>query len=107
MGLVMSCNDAIMALAYSMGENIFVGLMDQKIREIGLQDTGFFNPLFFDSEGNFTTALDLFKISRYIYNNYPQIGNITRMRAYTFKSESGIAHLVVPTNILLDKIPEI
>ena len=107
MGLVMSCNDAIMALAYSIGEDTFVGLMNQKIKEIGLEDTGFFNPLFFDSEGNFTTALDLFQVSRYIYNKYPQIGNITRMKAYTFKSESGITHLVLPTNILLDKIPEI
>jgi len=107
MGLVMSANDAIIALAQSQGEGRFVGMMDQKIKEIGLNDTGFFDALFFDSNGNFTTALDLFKLSRYIYNNYPKIGEITRMRAFNFTSESGTKHLVVPTNQLLDKIPEL
>jgi len=107
MGLVMSANDAIIALARSVGEGKFVGMMDQKIKEIGLNDTGFFDPLFFDSNGNFTTALDLFKLSRYIYNNYPKIGEITRMRAFNFTSESGNKHLVVPTNSLLEKIPEL
>ncbi len=107
MGLVMSANDAIMALAKSVGESKFAGWMDLKIKEIGLTDTGFFDALFFDSNGNFTTALDLFKLSRYIYINYPEIGEITRMRAYNFKSESGYTHLVIPTNQLLTKIPEI
>jgi len=107
MGLVMSANDAFMILAMNQGEGIFVGWMDQKSKEIGLKNTGFFDPLFFDSQGNFTTALDLFELSRYIYNSSPQIGEITRKQAYSFKSESGIIHLVVPTNELLTKIPEI
>lgn len=106
-GLVMSANDAFMILAKDQGEGIFVGWMDQKSKEIGLKNTGFFDPLFFDSQGNFTTALDLFELSRYIYNNHPNIGEITKKQAYSFKSESGINHLVVPTNQLLDKIPEI
>jgi len=107
MGLVMSANDAIMALAKSQGEDKFTGWMDLKIKEIGLTNTGFFDALFFDSNGNFTTVLDLFKLSRYIYTNYPKIGEITRMKAFNFKSESSYNHLVVPTNQLLGKIPEL
>jgi hypothetical protein len=46
MGLVMSANDAFMILAMNQGEGIFVGWMDQKSKEIGLKNTGFFDPLF-------------------------------------------------------------
>jgi len=107
MTLIMSANDSSMILASYYGREKFAALMNEKIKEIGMEDTVFFDPLCFDDKGNFTTALDLFKLSRYIYYNYPIIGEITRTKSASFKSLTGETHLIVTTNELLGQIDEI
>jgi len=104
MALIMSSNDAINALAYHIGYYDFLSSMNQKANEIGMYNSHFDNPIGFDSEGNYSTAVDLFQLAKYIYNNFPIVGDITRSNAITITSESNIKHLVVPTNLIVDKL---
>jgi D-alanyl-D-alanine carboxypeptidase len=105
MALIMSSNDAIMALAEKIGLNKFVGLMNQKALEIGLSETGFFDPVGFDHTGNFSTASDLFKMSQYLYLHYPILSELTRADNFNVYSLNYYKpHLIVTTNKLKDKI---
>ena len=104
MALIMSSNDAINALANHFGYYEFLNLMNRKAKSIGMYSSHFDNPIGFDSEKNYSTALDLFQLGKYIYNNFPLIGEITRSQAITVTSVSNIKHLVVPTNLIIDKL---
>lgn len=106
MALVMSSNDSITALAYSYGYDDFVSLMNQKALELGMFHSHFDNPVGFDSPQNYSTALDLFYLSRYIYNNHPLLGEISKSKAFNIKSASNITHLVIPTNTIISEIKE-
>jgi len=108
MGLVMSANDAMVVLAEKIGRGKFVGLMNQKASDLGLSNTGFFDPTGFDEKGNFSTAQDLFQLTKYVYYNYPLIGELTRfnnLNVYSLGDHR--AHLLISTNELIDKIPNI
>jgi D-alanyl-D-alanine carboxypeptidase len=104
MALIMSSNDAINALANHIGYYDFLNQMNTKANLIGMYNSHFDNPIGFDSEGNYTTALDLFQLAKYVYNNFPLIGEITRTKAVSIKSASKIEHLIVPTNLLVAKL---
>ena len=101
MALIMSSNDAISALANHIGYYDFLNQMNAKATEIGMYNSHFDNPVGFDSVGNYTTALDLFQLAKYIHHNFPLIGEITRTKAISFKSVSKVEHLVVPTNLIV------
>lgn len=104
MALIMSSNDAINALANHLGYYDFLNKMNTKANELGMYNSHFDNPVGFDSEGNYSNALDLFQLAKYIYNNFPIIGEITTSKAITITSESNIKHLVVPTNLIIDEL---
>lgn len=104
MTLIMSSNDAVSALANHLGYYDFLAKMNLKANEIGMYNSHFDNPIGFDSEGNYSTAFDLFQLAKYVYVNFPLIGEITKSNAITIKSESNIDHLVVPTNLVVDKL---
>lgn len=57
-----SGNDAAMAIAYKIGhgnERTFVNLMNDKVKELGLQNTHFDNPHGLDSNDHYTSSYDL------------------------------------------------
>lgn len=103
--LVFSSNDAAVALAEGVGYNKFIGLMNQKAKQIGLKETAFFDATGLDEKGNFSNAGDLLKLVNYIYKNYPLIGSISRMPSVTFQSVDGIyTHNLSNTDQLIGKI---
>lgn len=59
--LIPSDNAAAMAIARTLGGDVktFVGWMNDKVAEWGLQDTHFTNPHGFDEENNYTSAYDM------------------------------------------------
>jgi D-alanyl-D-alanine carboxypeptidase (penicillin-binding protein 5/6) len=60
--LIPSDNAAAMAIARTLAggdAKTFVGWMNEKVAEWGLQDTHFTNPHGFDAEGNYTSAYDM------------------------------------------------
>ncbi|MDD4783520.1 MAG: D-alanyl-D-alanine carboxypeptidase, partial [Syntrophaceticus sp.] len=61
-----SANDAAVALAESVAgsEELFVSQMNERVRELNLQNTHFANPHGLDAEGHYTSAFDLATLTR-------------------------------------------
>lgn len=66
--LLESSNEAADVIADSVGRRWFVDLMNKKAQAIGLEHTHFTDPSGADG-GNVSTAEDLFRLAKYLYNN--------------------------------------
>lgn len=66
--LMESSNEAALAIAGFLGEDRFVGLMNEKAKALGMESTVFIDPAGRDF-GNVSTAEDLFNLAKYLYNN--------------------------------------
>ena len=88
--LLQSANDAAAALAISVGGSIegFAEMMNEKARELSLQDTHFTNPHGLDNEEHYTTAKDLARLSAYALSNQ-DFKNIVSTHKKTFSSLDG------------------
>lgn len=69
--MLCSANDAAVMLAISISEsvNAFSDLMNEKAKELGLEDTHFTNPHGLDDKEHYTTAKDLAVLSTYALEN--------------------------------------
>ncbi|MEX1027280.1 MAG: hypothetical protein WD049_04635 [Candidatus Paceibacterota bacterium] len=121
--LVASSNDAMGAIASVAGaisgphttstfqENVdlFVQAMNQKAREIGLEDTRFMNPHGLDTDeftsGSYGTARDTAALMQYALKEYPGLLESTGSPFVTSTSLSGITHVATNTNDVVDQIP--
>lgn len=101
--LIYSSNDATFALAENENEEKFISKMNQKAKELDLKNTYFVNPTGLDPENlsfsqenldyfNFSTAQDLFKLTKFILNESPLIFEISRKKG-DFLVENGILDL--------------
>ena len=75
--LVESSNKAAYTLSEIMGVEKFVALMNQKAKDLGLENTFFADPTGLSSE-DVSTAGDLAKFTEYILKNYPEIAKISK-----------------------------
>lgn len=75
--LIQSSNDAPEALAVFLGKQNFINLMNKKAKELGMENT-----VYYDVHGlnknNASTTSDLSKLISYIYKNHPKILEITK-----------------------------
>ncbi|MCI8621831.1 MAG: D-alanyl-D-alanine carboxypeptidase [Clostridia bacterium] len=64
-------NDSAVALAEQIGGSIsgFADLMNEKAKELGLNNTHFVTPHGLDEDEHYTTALELAKITNYALDN--------------------------------------
>lgn len=80
--LIVSANDSCVALAKHISGDVpsFVNKMNQKAEEIGLEHTRYLNPNGLPEKNgqNTMTVRDIFKLSRYIIKEYPEILEITK-----------------------------
>lgn len=74
---VASANDACVAMAefISGSEAAFVDQMNQRAKELGMNDTNFVNCCGLDTDGHMTSAYDVALMSRELITKYPQIHN--------------------------------
>jgi len=81
--LLPSGNDAAVAIARRVAGNVpaFVGRMNAKVRELGLQDTHFTNPHGLDAAGHYSSAYDMAMLGRYAYKD-PLIAEIVGTQQY-------------------------
>ncbi|OGZ72587.1 MAG: hypothetical protein A2908_03540 [Candidatus Staskawiczbacteria bacterium RIFCSPLOWO2_01_FULL_38_12b] len=86
--LIQSTNDASEALSYFVGNTKFVDLMNQKAKDIGMQNTYFYDAYGL-SPHNRSTALDLSKLLAYIYNHHSEILTITKENDFWLPDETG------------------
>lgn len=100
--LIESSNKSAYALSEKIGETKFVGLMNEKAKELGLQDTSFADPTGL-SPNDISSADDLTKLAEYILKNYPKIGDISRKKELYVYGFGNVEN----TDELLGEIPEI
>jgi D-alanyl-D-alanine carboxypeptidase len=107
--LIESSNDGTEAFAEKMDRAEFIYKMNKKATELGMKDTRYYNPSgldVFDGNGelistNVSTPDDLKKLVVYILKTYPLIPEILSSVEKKIISESGVAHNLKNTNILL------
>lgn len=77
--IIASGNDAAVAMAEftSGSEEAFVADMNNKARELGMENTTFKNACGLDADGHETTARDIAIMSRKLITRYPDIFNYT------------------------------
>lgn len=79
--MLVSGNDAAVTIAEGIAgsEEVFVKMMNEEARNLGLSDSMFANAsgLDIDGQSQFTTAHDLLVIARYVWDKYPDFGKIT------------------------------
>ncbi|MFZ5823691.1 MAG: D-alanyl-D-alanine carboxypeptidase family protein [Bacillota bacterium] len=74
-----SANDAAVSVAEHVAGSVdaFVKMMNDKARELGMNDTQFMNPTGLSADGHVTSAYDIALMSRYAANNYPELMKLT------------------------------
>lgn len=80
-----SNNDASNALAIATAGSVdeFVKKMNEKAKDLGLNDTNFTNPSGFHNENHYTTASDMAYLAQYALQN-ETIASIAKTQKYTF-----------------------
>ncbi|MEK7566403.1 MAG: serine hydrolase [Patescibacteria group bacterium] len=88
--LLLSSNDAAMALSETFGSEKFLALMRGKLKEIGMEETSLYESTGLSSK-NQSTPRDIAKLMRYLYNYHPEILKLTRSpreTAYEIKTKT-------------------
>ncbi|WP_053955417.1 D-alanyl-D-alanine carboxypeptidase family protein [Inediibacterium massiliense] len=106
--MIVSANDAAFAISEHVGGSMenFVNMMNQKAKDIGLEDTHFDNPNGMPQKdgGNLMTAKDIASLGKYIIDHHKEILSLTDQEFYEnpmrdFYKEN--------TNKLLKIIPQV
>ena len=97
---VVSANDCAVALAEQIAgsEEAFVERMNQRAKELGMEDTTFKNATGLPAEGHVTSAYDIALMSRELVLNHPDIRQYTTIWMDTLR---GGASSLVNTNKLI------
>jgi len=86
--LTQSVNDSAEALSYFVGNQKFIGLMNQKAKELGMQNT-----VYYDATGlnpaNQSTAKDLAKLVAYVNQKHPELLSITKDNDFWLPDSKG------------------
>ena len=89
--IIVSGNDACVALAEGLSgtEEDFVVLMNEKAKEIGLENTNFNNSSGINDVNNYSTVRDVLKMSRYMIKNYPEYYSYFKETSFTWDRTGG------------------
>jgi len=98
-----SANDATVAIAqnYPGGEEAFVARMNQKAKELGLSNTHFQDPVGLMDVDDYTTPIDLARLSVIAMNN-SEIAKIVSTKNKTVSNVEGKSYDLENLNVLLD-----
>lgn len=109
--LMNSANDAAVALSMHIAgsQKAFANLMNEKVSQLGLEDTHFCNPSGLDEDSNpggcYSSAYDLSRITASSMQ-YPEIWSIMKIKEKDIYSENlNLTHHIINTDILIDDIP--
>ncbi|NJD04248.1 MAG: D-alanyl-D-alanine carboxypeptidase [Ruminiclostridium sp.] len=85
-----SANDATVALAEAVAgsEDTFVATMNQKAKELGMQDTNFLDSTGLTDEGHYSSAHDIAIMSRELLLKYPKIQDFTTVWHSLFRNNT-------------------
>ena len=92
---VVSANDCVVAMAEFLcgSEEIFVQKMNERAKQLGMNDTCFKNSHGIDEDGHITSSYDIALMSKELLNNHPTITNYTTIWMDTLRNgESGLTN---------------
>ena len=89
--IIVSGNDACVALAEGLAgtEDAFVTLMNEKAKEIGMENTNFSNSSGISDAENYSTVRDVLMMSRYLIQNYPEYYLYYKEKDFTWDRTGG------------------
>jgi D-alanyl-D-alanine carboxypeptidase (penicillin-binding protein 5/6) len=102
-----SADDAAEDLAVNVGHGSvarFVGMMNARARELGLRHTHYSTPIGLDTPGNYSSASDLVKLSRYLLGTSPFFKRVVALKAAVLHTGNHV-RTVVNRNDLVAKVP--
>jgi D-alanyl-D-alanine carboxypeptidase (penicillin-binding protein 5/6) len=115
--LITSSNDGMHALSStvnsyeSMDNKNVVGLMNEKAKKLGLENTIFINETGLDIDGSlsgaYSSAYDVSLLLKDIIKNNPVLISQTKNDLEKFVSESNISHIASNTNVSINRIPNL
>ncbi|MFA5948389.1 MAG: D-alanyl-D-alanine carboxypeptidase family protein [Candidatus Gracilibacteria bacterium] len=102
--LIHSANDAAIALAEHNSGSVdkFVEKMNDKALKLGLLNTHFSNPIGVDDKNNYSSAYDIAKLARYIYQKQFVKDTAQLKELIVYSKDKSIKHDLKSTNELLD-----
>lgn len=99
--LIESNNNAIYAIASSLGIELFVKKMNEFAQRLGMINTSFQNPIGLDNEENYSTADDIAILLNNI-SRYPLIKDILTQKSIEIRSKNNRKILISNINRLID-----
>jgi len=89
--IIVSGNDACVALAEGLSgtEKDFVLLMNEKVAELGLENTNFENSSGISHPNNYSTVRDILIISRYLIKEFPEYYSYYKDTSFTWDRTGG------------------
>jgi D-alanyl-D-alanine carboxypeptidase len=115
--LITSSNDGMHALAStvnsyeSINNKNVVGLMNEKAKILGLENTIFINETGLDIDSNlsgaYSSAYDVSLLLKDIIKNNPALISQTKNDLEKFVSENNISHIALNTNVSINRIPNL
>jgi D-alanyl-D-alanine carboxypeptidase len=115
--LITSSNDGMHALSStvnsyeSINNKNVVGLMNEKAKILGLENTIFINETGLDIDGNlsgaYSSAYDVSLLLKDIIKNNPALISQTKNDLEKFVSENNISHIALNTNVSINRIPNL
>ena len=99
--LVRSGNDTAIAIAEFVGGDVeqFAEMLNQKAKEMGLQNTHFVTPHGLDAEEHYSSAYDLVKIAEYLLN-IDYLANIVKQQIITIQVNHQSRNLTTTNEML-------
>ena len=89
--IIVSGNDACVALAEGLAgtEEDFVLMMNEKVEELGLENTNFSNSSGINDVDNYSTVRDILIISEHLIKNYPEYYSYFKDTTFTWDRTGG------------------
>ncbi len=83
----------------------FVEMMNQKAAELGCENTHFENPHGLHNENQYTTAKDIYKITKYALDNHPIFKEIAYSNSYVMPvtNKHSAERTIYHTNLMMDQ----
>lgn len=106
--LISSSNESaeVLALSYESGREEFVNLMNQKARQLHLEQSLFINPAGFDHENTYSTARDLTILAKELLKD-EWLKSVVAIKKLTIGITPPDQHFLTNTNQLLFELPEV
>lgn len=102
-----SADDAAEDLAFNVGHGSvarFVGMMNDRARQLGLVHTHYSTPIGLDTPGNYSSASDLVALARYLMDTSPFFKRIVALKSAVLHTGDHV-RTVVNRNDLVAKVP--